>query len=283
MDRTSEDGRNDSASSAAEPVGVGRVGVDRVETEPSVAARLFGNRLVLAQRYVAALADAGVVRGLIGPRERGRLWTRHLLNSVVMAPLVPGGARVVDIGTGAGLPGIPLAIARPDCRVDLVEPLERRTVFLAEVVESLGLTNCRVVRGRADEVVSSIGGADVVTSRAVAPLGKLAGWSVPLARIGGLVLALKGASATDELQRDAVVLRRIGLADVEVVTVGAGVVDPVTYVVRGRVVDPGRRASTARRAGRGGRAGGTSTGHQDPQRTEIAIVLHGVDVQDSAG
>ncbi len=226
---------------------------DTVEAEPPAAAQLFGDRLVLAQRYVEALADAGVVRGLIGPRERSRLWSRHVLNSAVLAPLVPGGARVVDVGTGAGLPGIPLAIARPDCTVDLVEPLERRTVFLSEVVESLGLTNCRVVRGRADEVVATVGGADVVTSRAVAPLGKLAGWSVPLARAGGQVLALKGASAAGEILRDAAALRRLGLTEVEVVTVGAGIVDPVTYVVRGRVADPATSRPTRRRAGRDAR------------------------------
>ena len=185
------------------------------------------------------------VRGLIGPREPGRLWTRHLLNSVVVAPLVPEGARVVDVGTGAGLPGIPLAIARPDLRVDLVEPLERRTIFLSEMIDRLGLSGCRVVRGRAEDVIDTAGGADVVTSRAVAPLGKLARWSAPLARPGGLLLALKGSSAADEVDRDAAELRAAGLTDVEVLTVGEGVVDPVTYVVRATVT--GRPVPSSRR------------------------------------
>lgn len=190
----------------------------------------------MARKYVSALATDGVVRGLIGPRESGRLWSRHLLNSGVVGPLLAVGELVVDVGTGAGLPGIPLAIARPDCRVTLVEPLERRTIFLQEMVDSLGLTNCRVVRGRADQVVDECGGADVVTSRAVAPLAKLAAWSAPLLRVGGRLLALKGASAADEIERDLSAVAAVGLIDLTVVTVGAGLVDPETVLVRGRRV-----------------------------------------------
>ena len=221
---------------------------NEIEPEPAGLGSVFPvERLPLARAYVAALAGDGVVRGLIGPREPSRLWTRHVLNSVVIAPLVPAGARVVDVGTGAGLPGIPLAIARPDLGVDLVEPLERRTTFLSEVVELLGLTGCRVVRGRAEDVIETVGGADVVTSRAVAPLGKLAGWSAPLARPGGLLLALKGASAAEEVERDAAALRSAGLTDVEVLTVGEGIVDPVTYVVRGTVTGPPSPSPTRRK------------------------------------
>jgi len=209
---------------------------NEIEPEPAAVSSVFpAERLPLVRAYVAVLAGDAVVRGLVGPREPSRLWTRHVLNSVVVAPLIPPGARVVDVGTGAGLPGIVLAIARPDLRIDLVEPLERRTTFLSEVVEQLGLTGCRVVRGRAEDVIETVGRADVVTSRAVAPLGKLAGWSAPLARSGGLLLALKGASAAEEVERDAAALRSAGLTDVEVIPVGEGIVDPVTYVVRATV------------------------------------------------
>jgi 16S rRNA (guanine527-N7)-methyltransferase len=220
---------------------------NEIEPEPASLSSLFpADRLPLARAFVAALGGDGVVRGLIGPREPGRLWTRHVLNSVVVAPLVPPDARVVDVGTGAGLPGIPLAIARPDLRVDLVEPLERRTTFLSEMVDVLGLTRCRVVRGRAEDVIDIVGGADVVTSRAVAPLGKLGGWSAPLARPGGLLLALKGASAAVEVERDAAALRAAGLSGIEVRTLGEGIIDPVTYVVRATIT--GRPApSPARR------------------------------------
>jgi 16S rRNA (guanine527-N7)-methyltransferase len=228
-----------------------------VEPEPAAARAIFGDRLDLARRYVASLATDGVVRGLIGPREASRLWSRHVLNSAVVAPLIPDGARVVDVGTGAGLPGIPLAIARPDLRIDLVEPLERRTRFLSDVVAALELSRCRVVRGRAQDVIEVVGGADVVTSRAVAPLGKLVGWSAPLARPGGTLLALKGSSAGEEIERDADELRRMGVTDVSVRTVGDGLVDPVTYVVQATVTDrvPGRRGAARRPTGRRPRAG----------------------------
>ena len=141
---------------------------------------------------------------------------------------------MVDIGSGAGLPGIPLAIARPDLRVTLVEPLERRTRFLLEIVESLGLDNCRVVRGRAEDVVGECGNADVVTSRAVAPLHRLVAWSAPLARAGGLVLAMKGESARDELVRDEKAVAAAGLVDAEVLEIGGGDLGEPTFVIRAR-------------------------------------------------
>jgi len=202
--------------------------------EPSLAAEVFGDRIALARRYVELLAGPGVQRGLIGPREAGRLWTRHVLNSAALAELAPTGVRVVDIGSGAGLPGIPLALVRPDLRVDLVEPLLRRSTFLTEVVAELGLDRCRVVRARAEDAAGQVGGADVVTARAVAPLGKLAGWAAPLLREGGELLALKGSSAMDEVERDRSEVRRAGIEDLTVVRVGADLADAATVVVRGR-------------------------------------------------
>jgi 16S rRNA (guanine527-N7)-methyltransferase len=223
VDRVPGDGRDPAADT---PNAVA------IEAEPVVAQQLFGDGLSAVRCYADALASAGVHRGLIGPREAGRLWSRHLLNCAVLAPLLPAGCRVVDIGSGAGLPGIPLAIARPDCRFDLLEPLERRCAFLTEVVTDLGLQNCRVVRGRAEQLVAACGGADVVTARAVAPLARLAGWSAPLLRPGGELLALKGSTAADEVQRDAAAVAAAGLTSVAVLEIGVGIVDPATLVVR---------------------------------------------------
>ncbi len=168
--------------------------VEQHEAELSaVAQRVFGDRTELAERYHHSLSTAGVERGLIGPREVPRLWERHILNCAVVGELIQEGETVVDVGSGAGLPGIPLALARPDLQVTLVEPLLRRTVYLAEFVESHGIENILVVRGRAEQpsVLQEAGGADVVTSRAVAPLAKLAKWSLPLVHEGGRMLALK--------------------------------------------------------------------------------------------
>jgi 16S rRNA (guanine527-N7)-methyltransferase len=152
----------------------------------------------LAERYAGWLADAGVVRGLIGPREVPRLWERHLLNCAVVADAIPDHATVADIGSGAGLPGLVLALRRPDLQVTLVEPLLRRTTFLEEVVADLGLDRVEVVRGRAEELHGSRT-FDVVTSRAVAPLEKLLGWCLPLCGSDGVVLAMKGSSAAEEV------------------------------------------------------------------------------------
>jgi 16S rRNA (guanine527-N7)-methyltransferase len=165
---------------------------------PPQAAGVFASRLPLAERYAGWLADAGVVRGLIGPREVPRLWDRHLLNCAVLADGVPDGASVADIGSGAGLPGLVLAIRRPDLQVTLVEPLLRRTTFLEEVVADLGLDHVEVVRGRAEQLHGKRT-FDVVTSRAVAPLERLLGWSLPLCASGGQVLAIKGSSAAEEV------------------------------------------------------------------------------------
>jgi 16S rRNA (guanine527-N7)-methyltransferase len=179
------------------------------------------------------LATAGVLRGLIGPREVSRLWERHVLNCAVVAELVSAGSRLVDVGSGAGLPGIVLALARPDLEVVLLEPLARRVAFLEECRGRLGLDSVAVYRGRAEDpdVVRVLGGVDVVTARAVAPLDRLAGWCLPLLRSGGRLLALKGHSAADELETARPVLDRAGAADAEIVDIGASVVSPATRVV----------------------------------------------------
>jgi len=165
----------------------------------------------LAAAYVAYLADAGVERGLIGPREVPRLWTRHLLNCAYLQELIPAGASVIDVGSGAGLPGIPVALARPDVQIRLVEPLERRFHFLREVVAELGLRDqVAVVRGRAEDVAGEFS-APVVTARAVAPLATLYGWTMPLVQTDGVLLAIKGRSAPDEIEAAAPALRALGV------------------------------------------------------------------------
>jgi len=217
---------------------------DLVELEPASAVAIFADRVELARRYVRALATDGVVRGLIGPREPARVWSRHVLNSAAVAQLIGEGATVVDIGSGAGLPGIPLAIVRTDLSVTLVEPLERRVRFLQEIVEALQLTNCRVIRGRAEDVLADAGGADVVTSRAVAPLHRLVGWSAPLIRNDGWLLAMKGTSAREELDRDRAAVIAAGLTAAEVVEL-VDASGEATYVIRAR-----RQAARRMSAGR---------------------------------
>ncbi|WP_245930153.1 16S rRNA (guanine(527)-N(7))-methyltransferase RsmG [Allonocardiopsis opalescens] len=208
---------------------------------------MFGSRLPLAERYAALLADAGVQRGLIGPREVDRIWTRHILNCAVVEELVPHGAHVVDIGSGAGLPGIVLAIARPDLTVTLLEPLLRRTVFLNECLELLGLDRVVVERGRAEEFAARLR-ADVVTARAVAPLDRLARWALPLLKPDGRLLALKGERAADELETARREFPALRSCQAEVVPVGHGMVDPATTVVQ--VIATGSAVSreTARRS-----------------------------------
>jgi 16S rRNA (guanine527-N7)-methyltransferase len=191
----------------------------------------------LAIRFAELLATDGVVRGLIGPREAPRLWDRHLLNCVVVSELIQPDAWVVDVGSGAGLPGIALAVARPDISVVLVEPLARRAAFLSEAVEALGLARTTVIRARAEECgpirgrAPLVDPADVVTARAVAPLDRLTAWCLPLTAEGGRMLALKGESAIDEVaaQRDAVT--RLGGSDPVVRLCGQHFIDPPTTVV----------------------------------------------------
>jgi 16S rRNA (guanine527-N7)-methyltransferase len=199
---------------------------------PPEAAGVFAARLSLAEQYAALLAGPGTERGLLGPREVPRLWDRHLLNCAVVTDLVPAEASVVDVGSGAGLPGLVMAIRRPDLRVTLLEPLLRRTRFLEEAVSALGLeSQVEVLRGRAEDVRGTRD-FDVVTSRAVAPLERLLPWSLPLARRGGLVLALKGDTAADELEAAAPVLRRLGGRAAEVVHIGPDSLSFPTTVVR---------------------------------------------------
>ncbi|MBJ8342565.1 16S rRNA (guanine(527)-N(7))-methyltransferase RsmG [Antrihabitans sp. YC3-6] len=211
--------------------------VERNDSEtiepPPAAHRIFGDRIELAIAYWKALSTDGVERGLIGPREVPRLWERHILNCAVIGELIAEGESVVDIGSGAGLPGIPLAIARPDLRVALVEPLLRRTRFLGEFVEAAGL-DITVVRGRAEQagVVHEVGGADVATSRAVAPLEKLSKWSLPLVHENGRMLAMKGSSAAEEITRDRAALTRLGAGAVDVVECGSTFLETPTIVVR---------------------------------------------------
>jgi len=184
----------------------------------------------LLDRYAELLATDGVVRGLIGPREVARLWSRHLANCAVLEELVPAGSLVADVGSGAGLPGLPLALVRPDLRVVLVEPLLRRATFLGEAVTALGLDDrVEVVRGRAEDQTLAV---DVVTARAVAPLDRLAGWTLPLARVGGILLALKGDGAADEVAASAAALERLGGGQIELLACGIGVVEPPTTVVK---------------------------------------------------
>jgi 16S rRNA (guanine527-N7)-methyltransferase len=206
--------------------------VKQAPPPPPAAERVFGAGLPAALRYADLLAGPGVDRGLLGPRERERLWGRHILNSAAVAELIPPGARVVDIGSGAGLPGIPLAIARGNLSVTLVEPMARRADFLSEAVDLLGIS-AEVVRGRAEDpaVRESVGGADAVTSRAVASLDKLARWSLPLLRAGGLMLALKGDRAPEELARYGPALRALGAGDAKVVKCGTDYLDPPATVV----------------------------------------------------
>jgi 16S rRNA (guanine527-N7)-methyltransferase len=197
--------------------------------------------------YAELLSTEGTLRGLIGPREVPRLWDRHLLNCAVLERLIPEESTVADIGTGAGLPGIVLALVRPDLQVSLVEPLLRRTTFLQEAVDKLGIPNAEVVRARAEDLPPA--SYDVVTSRAVAPLGKLAGWCLPLCAEGGLMLAMKGASAEDELDSAEGELEALGAEVWHVHQLGDGeLAQPTTVVsiVAGRAA----RGSQHRRRGR---------------------------------
>ncbi|WP_344686356.1 16S rRNA (guanine(527)-N(7))-methyltransferase RsmG [Saccharopolyspora taberi] len=199
---------------------------------PDVARTVFGDRLAAAERFAEMLREHGVQRGLIGPREVDRIWERHLLNSAVLAELLPPNCRVVDVGSGAGLPGIPIAIARPDLELTLLEPMARRVAWLQEVSTEIGL-DIEVVRGRAEEgpVRERLSGQDVVTARAVAPMARLAKWCLPLLRPDGKLLALKGSTAAEELERDAAAIQAAGGGRAEVVSCGDGVLEVPTTVV----------------------------------------------------
>jgi 16S rRNA (guanine527-N7)-methyltransferase len=198
---------------------------------PEVARGVFLDALPLAERYAGLLATEGTLRGLIGPREVPRLWERHLVNCALVADLIDPGVTVCDIGSGAGLPGLVLAIRRPDLAVTLVEPLLRRTTFLDEVVAGLGLGNVEVVRARA-AALHGTRTFDVVTSRAVAPMDRLAEWSLPLVRAGGTFLAMKGSSVQAELDSAAQAISAgRGRLD-RVIELGSDLLDPPVRVVR---------------------------------------------------
>jgi len=224
--------------------------------EPLVpAARvLFAQRLPLAGRYAQLLATDGVVRGLIGPHEAARIWERHLLNCAVLGEIIPDGSSVIDVGSGAGLPGIALALARPELAVVLVDSLARRTTFLTEVVGALDLTErVSVIRGRAEELAGRFAPADVVTARAVAPLDRLAAWCLPLTAVGGRLLAFKGAGAADEIAVHRAAVGRLGGGTPVIRRCGTGLLDEpttVVEVVRERAASPAGRRTGGRRVTR---------------------------------
>ncbi|WP_438354804.1 16S rRNA (guanine(527)-N(7))-methyltransferase RsmG [Microbacterium sp. CJ88] len=206
--------------------------MSEIEAEPSSAPVIFGERIELARRFTQALAEQGEERGLIGPLELPRLWTRHILNSAVAAPLFSG--VVGDVGSGAGLPGVVLAIARPDVHWMLIEPMERRTIWLQEQIDSLGLSNAEVVRGRAEDWNRGPV-LDSVTARAVSALRTLVPLTAPLVRDGGELILLKGASVANEIDAAQKQIRRFALSNVRVEVVGEGLVDEPTRVLRATV------------------------------------------------
>ena len=203
----------------------------RPAAAPPGAAAVFGVRLPLAEAFVDVLVDTGVSHGLIGPREVPRIWERHVLNCAVVQDAFPAGARVVDVGSGAGLPGLALAVARPDLEVHLVEPMLRRTSWLQTTVERLGLQEqVTVHRGRAEDLAGVVS-APWVTARAVARLDKLARWCVPLVSPGGTMVAMKGRSAEEELAECRTALGRVGVVDARVTEHGAGILEEAVLTV----------------------------------------------------
>ena len=220
----------------------------QVPPPPEVAIAVFGLRVDLAQRYAELLADTGVEWGLLGPHEIDRIWERHLLNCGVVSELLNPGERVADIGSGAGLPGLPLAIAQPGLRIVLIESLLRRTEFLHRAVTELGL-DVEVLRGRAEEpaIRENVGGCDAVVSRAVARLDKVTRWSLPLLRPGGRMLAIKGERAPDEVREYRRVMTALGATDARVVECGVNYLSPPTTVVVARRGKPAPGRGVPRR------------------------------------
>lgn len=202
------------------------------ESEPAFAAELFGDQIALAQAFTKRLAEDSETFGLLGPRELPRVWSRHVLNSALLAELIPAGSKVVDVGSGAGLPGIPLAIAKPDCEFTLVEPMERRSLWLQSVVDDLGLTNVTVLRSRAEDVERT--DFDIATARAVAALDKLLRLLTPLIRgsAGKTVLAMKGSRAAEEITEAAKKIDQLGYAQPEILTLGLHKAPETATVVR---------------------------------------------------
>lgn len=200
---------------------------EHLESEPAAAADLFGEQIERARRFTSNLATHGEERGLIGPLEVPRLWTRHILNSAIAAPYFDG--RAVDVGSGAGLPGLVLAIARPDVEWTLIEPMERRTAWLSDQVDDLGLTNVTVARMRGEEWTDGRV-FDVATARAVSALRTLLPFTAPLVRPGGRLVFLKGANVGAEIESASKAIRKFGLEDVSVEVIGEGVLGEPTRV-----------------------------------------------------
>lgn len=203
------------------------------ELEPIEAAAVFGDRIDLARSYAAALVRDSDLLGLLGPREMPRLWSRHILNSAVVAELVPRGKTVCDIGSGAGLPGIPMAIVLPDTLFTLIEPMERRSDWLISVIDELGLKNVDVIRARAEEVGEVF---DIATARAVSALPKLLRMCIPLVRHGGEILALKGSKAAEEIEEAKRIQKKLGVASFKIEFAGARLLSEPTLVVRTKLV-----------------------------------------------
>jgi 16S rRNA (guanine527-N7)-methyltransferase len=203
------------------------------ELEPAAAAEIFGAQIDQARAYFNALVRDGDLLGLLGPREMPKLWSRHILNSAVVAQLVDAGTTVADVGSGAGLPGIPMALAQPDAHFTLIEPMERRSDWLKLMVSELELTNVTVKRARAEEVGDVF---DIVTARAVSALPKLLKMCVPLTKHGGEVIALKGSKAGEEIEESKKLQKKLGIASFEIIKVGAELLAEPTLVVRTKLV-----------------------------------------------
>lgn len=221
--------------------------MSEIETEPAAAEALAGDRIETLREFARDLGERGEPLGLIGPLEAPRLWRRHLLNSALLAPLIVPGARIADIGTGGGMPGLVLAIVRPESRFLLIEPMERRCAWLTEQVDRLGLTNVEVKRGRAEEFHGAIE-ADQVTARAVTALKKLVPLAAPLLRDGGELLLLKGSSVHAEIEAATKQLRKFRIVDVRVQELGVGQLAETTRVLRARVDRKGHSSGTVSRS-----------------------------------
>jgi 16S rRNA (guanine527-N7)-methyltransferase len=204
--------------------------VKHFEAEPAAAVAIFGDQIDQARSFAQTLANDSDELGLLGPRELDKLWSRHILNSAVVAELVRPGDKVADVGSGAGLPGIPMAIARPDADFVLIEPMERRSSWMLEVVEDLGLKNVRILRSRAEDVTEQ--DFDIVTARAVAALDKLLKMCVPLLKPGGALIALKGSKAAEEIANSKKLEKKLGISSFEILVCGEKFLPEPTSVVK---------------------------------------------------